>query len=117
MRFDEVDAGDGLGDGVLHLDAGVHLDEVELTGGVHEEFDRAGVLVADVGEAAAERLAEFVAELGRDLERGRLFNQLLMAALDGALALKEERPRCRVLAFGQAFETRCDGGFSTNFSM
>jgi hypothetical protein len=30
LRLDQVDAGDGLGDGVLHLDAGVHLDEVEL---------------------------------------------------------------------------------------
>ena len=30
LRLDQIDAGDGLGDRVLHLDARVHLDEVEL---------------------------------------------------------------------------------------
>src|SRR5579871_5192549 len=29
LRLDHVDAGDGFGDGVLDLDAGVHLDEVD----------------------------------------------------------------------------------------
>ena len=37
----------------------------------------------------AERLADLLAHLRRDLERGRLFDELLVAALDGALALKE----------------------------
>ncbi len=89
LGFDQIDAGDGFGDGVLDLDARVHLDEVKLAGCVHQEFDGAGILVADVGEAAAEGAAEFVAQLGRDLERGSFFNQLLVAALDGALAFKE----------------------------
>ena len=29
LLLDEVDPGDHLGDGMLHLDPGVHLDEVE----------------------------------------------------------------------------------------
>src|SRR3712207_8614617 len=37
----EVDAGDHLGHRMLHLDAGVHLDEVELAVLV-QELDRAG---------------------------------------------------------------------------
>ena len=102
LRLHQVDAGDGLGDRMLHLDAGVHLDEVELAVLVHEELDGAGVLVADVGEAAAEGLADLLAHLGRDLQRGRFFNQLLMAALDGALAL-EERSHVAVLV-GQHLE-------------
>ena len=42
---DEVEAGDQLGDRVLHLEAGVHLEEVELAVLV-EELDGAGVVVA-----------------------------------------------------------------------
>jgi hypothetical protein len=43
LRLDDVDAGHLLGDRVLHLDARIDLDEVELAGvGIHQEFDRAG---------------------------------------------------------------------------
>ena len=95
-------AGDGLGDRMLHLDARVHLDEVELAVFVHQELDRAGVLVADVGEAAAQCAANLLAHLRRDLQRWRFFNELLMAALDGAFAL-EERNHVAVLV-GQDLE-------------
>ena len=40
---DAIHAGDELGDRVLHLDARVHLDEVELAALVHEELDGAGI--------------------------------------------------------------------------
>ncbi len=89
LRLDQVDAGDGFGDWVLNLDARIHLNEVELAVGVHEELNRTCVLVADFCEAAAERIANLLAHLRRHLERRRLFNQLLMAALNGALALEE----------------------------
>ncbi len=51
LRFHQVDAGHRLGDRMLHLDAGVHLDEVELAVLIHEELDRTGVLIADGGQA------------------------------------------------------------------
>ena len=63
LRLDQIDAGDEFGDRVFHLDAGVHLDEVELAVFVHQELDGAGVLVADFGEAAAEGAANLVAHL------------------------------------------------------
>ena len=45
---DQVEAGDGFGDRVLDLDAGVDLQEPErLPGGLEEELDRAGADVAD----------------------------------------------------------------------
>ena len=45
---DQVDAGDQLGDRVLHLDPGVHLDEEELAAvGVDQELNRAGAAIAD----------------------------------------------------------------------
>ena len=50
LQLDEVDAGDQLGDGVLDLEAGVHLEEVELAVLV-EELDGAGVdVVAALGD-------------------------------------------------------------------
>ena len=47
----QVDAGDHLGDRMLHLDARVHLDEVEVALLIHQEFDGAGVGVADGADA------------------------------------------------------------------
>ena len=51
LRQHEVDVGDLLGDGVLDLDARVHLDEHVLAGAlahrVEQELDGAGVHVAD----------------------------------------------------------------------
>ena len=45
--MDQVEAGDEFGDGMLDLEAGVHLEEVERFGGssraVDEELDGAGV--------------------------------------------------------------------------
>ena len=39
LRLRDVDAGDLLGDGVLDLDARVHLDEVVPAVGLDEELD------------------------------------------------------------------------------
>ena len=66
LRLHEVDVGHLFGDGVLDLDARVHLDEDDLAGAragrLEQELDRAGVLVADrLGErdgVAVERVAD-----------------------------------------------------------
>ena len=89
LGLDEVDAGDHLGDGVLDLDARVHLDEVELAILVHEELDGACVAVSDVLHALLDGLSQLGAQPGRDGETGGLFDELLVAALDGALALAQ----------------------------
>src|SRR6185503_15707565 len=86
---DEVAAGDELRHRMLDLEAGVHLEEEEGAAVREEELARPGALVADglrdperrVGEAAAGRRAD-----GR---RRRLFEDLLVAALDRAVALAE----------------------------
>src|SRR3569833_859070 len=68
LGLDEVDAGDGFSDGMLDLYARVHLDEVEFLVFIHEELNGAGVLIANVGEAAAEGFGDLFAERGSDLE-------------------------------------------------
>jgi hypothetical protein len=61
-----------FGDGVLDLDAGVHLHEVELAA-VEEELDGAGALVADgaggLDGGVAHVAAEAVVDDGRGLPR------------------------------------------------
>ena len=53
----EVDAGDRLGDRMLDLQAGVHLDEVELAVLV-EELDGAGAGIAELGDGVGADLAD-----------------------------------------------------------
>ena len=85
---DEVEAGDELGDRVLDLEAGVHLEEEELAVLV-EELDGAGVVVAarlgDLDRGVAHRLADVVGEGGRRA----LLDELLVAPLRRAVALAE----------------------------
>ena len=50
----QIEPGHGLGDGVLDLDARVHLQEIERAFVVEQEFDGAG---ADIADRAAARVA------------------------------------------------------------
>ena len=67
LGLDQVDIGDFLGDRVLDLDAGVHLDEDVPAVGRDEELDGAGVDVADLlGEGdgvVADALAQLRVEV------------------------------------------------------
>ena len=86
----EVDAGEHLGDRMLDLDPAVDLDEVEVAVAVDEELERADVLVAGRDDGL-----ERPARRGRRGRRptragvGRLLEDLLVAPLDGAVALAE----------------------------
>ena len=55
LQFDQVDAGDHLGDRVLDLQAGVHLHEEELVGtvGGDDELDGAGAGVVHAARGVA----------------------------------------------------------------
>src|SRR4051812_36498525 len=73
---------------MLDLDAGIHLHEVELLV-LHEELDRADVLVLD-GVAKTERgLAHLLAKALIEDRARRFLEKLLVAALDRAIALAE----------------------------
>ena len=84
------DPDDLLGDRVLDLEAGVHLEEVELAGRVVEqELDGAGVGVAALLGQRDGRRRDRRALLLADRRGGRLLQHLLVPALGGAVALEE----------------------------
>src|SRR5262245_11579694 len=89
LLLDDVDAGHHFGDRVFDLQPRVRFHEVEVTVGVHQELERAGVRVlhglGGVDDGAAHLPPQLLAERGRR----RLFDQLLMPPLDRALALAE----------------------------
>ena len=86
---DDVDAGDDLGDGVLDLDAGVDLEEGDGAVLRDDVLDGAGAGVADLLADGAGALDDALA-LGVSEPRGRgLLDELLEAALRGAVARAE----------------------------
>ena len=89
LGLDQVHVGDHLGDRMLDLNTRVHFDEVERAVIVHKEFDGAGVGVADFLQRLDDLAAEFRAALGIESGRGRLLDELLVAALDAAFALAQ----------------------------
>ena len=80
--------GDHLGHAVLDLDARVHLQE-EVLAVLEQALDRAGADVVDGARGLDGDLADALAHLVVDGRRGRLLDQLLVAALDRAVALAE----------------------------
>src|SRR5438874_13646996 len=86
---DQVDAGDQLRDRVLDLDAGVHLDEIELVVRVEQEFAGAGAVVLGRIDQLDGRGTDRVADLGRQVRGGRLLDQLLMPPLQWTVTVVE----------------------------
>ena len=90
LGLHQVDAGDRLGDRVLDLEAGVHLQEVGLVGlGVEQELHRAGVGVADLAGQRDRAVGDQAADGVADRRRRRLLEDLLVPALGRAVPLVE----------------------------
>ncbi len=94
----DVDPGDELRDRVLDLEPAVDLDEVEGAVRADEELERAGVPVADRLAGALDRRLHRLARLRVERGRRRLLDELLVAALDRALALAEREDTPRAVA-------------------
>ncbi len=90
LLADQVDAVHLLGDRVLDLEPGVHLEEVEAAVPVEQELDCSQRLVGGRLDDRQRRLTELAPQLGRDHRRRALLDHLLVAPLDRALALADE---------------------------
>jgi hypothetical protein len=77
---------------MLHLEPRVHLEEVEAIP-VHQELDGPRVPVSGRRRHADPRRVEAGPELGTEPGRGRLLDELLVPALDRAIALEEVEQR------------------------
>ena len=86
LLLDEVDAGHGLGDRMLHLQPRVDLEEVEMAVG-EDELDRPRVDVSGRPRRADRGVAHGRTDLRSEGRRWRLFHDLLVPTLDRTLAL------------------------------
>ena len=102
LGADDVDARDHLGNGVLHLNAGVHLNEVIVAVLVDEELHGTGADIADGLGDLDGVAAQSLDRLLRDGPGGGELDDLLIAALQGAVALTEVIRRCRTGRRGSA---------------
>ena len=88
LRLDEIDAGHLLGDGVLHLQARIGLDEPELVA-THQEFESAEAGIANLGGELHRDGEDALAQCRGERRRGRDLDELLVAALHRAVAFPE----------------------------
>src|ERR1019366_153956 len=86
LGFDQVHAGDHFRDRVLHLNAGVHFDEVKRAVFIHQEFHCARAAVADTFERLHDLRSDLRPLPVIDRRRWGLFDELLVTALDAAFA-------------------------------
>ena len=94
--MDEIQTGDRFGDGMLDLEARVHLEEVELrvvSVACEQKLARARVHVADGSGGGERRLRDSLAEPGRDRWARGFLDDFLVPALQGAVALEQVRDR------------------------
>ena len=88
LRSHDVDAGDHLRDGVLHLHARVHFNEVPTAGvHVHQELHRPGIVVAGRTRQLHCRLPKLLANPWVQIHCRRHLHHLLMTALHRAVPL------------------------------
>src|SRR5437588_8817866 len=86
LLADQVDVRHHFCDGMLHLDAGVHFDKVEVLVAVHQEFHSPCIRIADIARQAGGGLGHGLTRLGPDRSRG-LLDYFLSVPLDRALPL------------------------------
>ena len=97
--FNEIDAGDLLGDAVLDLQACIHFEEVELTARVVvHELDSASGLVADASTEALRARAQVLPSPIIDSRRRRFLDDLLIASLHRAISFPERHDVATTIA-------------------
>jgi hypothetical protein len=98
LLVDEVHVGDKLAHPVLDLEPGIDLEEPEIAIRSQQELGRRGIGQADRGGDLDAELVQPPPLVGRQTRRRRLFHELLVAALDGAVALAQGNNRAVLVA-------------------
>ena len=88
LFLNDVHAGNQFGNGVLDLYAGVHFDKEKFAVFI-QEFERSRTAVADAFAGFDAGFADFLALSGGDAGRRGFFDDFLVAALHGAVALAQ----------------------------
>src|SRR5882757_2852290 len=86
LLANDIHPGDLFGDGMLDLDAGVHLDEGEGTVLI-EKLEGSDTAVAELAANVGAPLSQLRDERAINADGGRLLDHLLMPPLNGAIAL------------------------------
>ena len=94
LPLDEIEPGHRFGHRMLDLQPCIHLDEKEVfrtdaSRGFRDELHRTSALIADSDRRFYGRFAEREPSLLRKARRRRLLQNLLVAALYGAISLEE----------------------------
>ncbi len=84
----DIDAGDHFGHRVLHLNTGIHFNEVELAVLI-QELKSTCSAITDIDAGLGAAATDLLAQLFADARCRGLFDDLLVAALHGAVALTE----------------------------
>ena len=92
LPLDQIEAGHHLGHGVLDLQARVHLQKIEVAI-LHQHLDGAEGAVVDFFRQPQGGVGHFLAQRRVDRHARRLLNDLLVTALDRALALTQRQDR------------------------
>ena len=82
----QIQTGNRFGDGMFHLEARVHLHEVEIARSIEQEFQRSRTFVVDRLHRTRRDCAHALAQCGRYGRRRRFLDQFLMATLHGTIA-------------------------------
>src|SRR5262249_4867826 len=77
-EFYEVEPGDLFGDGMLHLEAGVYLEEIEIEVGIHQKFHGSGVCVTARASKANGGFTHFATQIRSDDRRRRFLDNFLV---------------------------------------
>src|SRR5207237_2083645 len=90
--------GDEFRHGMLHLDARIDLEKEEVSLVVEQELERAGIRVLHRARGVDHCAAKLAAHFFTDRDRRRFLEQLLVPALNRALALAEMHHRTVMIA-------------------
>ena len=89
LQVDQIQSRDQFGHWMLHLQARVHFQEIEVLVAVHKKLDGPRIAVLGSLGRAHRDFTHAAAHIWIDKFRRRLFQHFLMTPLNGALAFSE----------------------------